>query len=105
MANTSPPRPLPDLRPSDSARRSLGIRLKDLRLDAGLSGVQLAEVCGWKKYKISKIENAKQTPSESDIRTWCLACDAESQIPELIAFSRQIEQMWSDLRRSLRVGQ
>ncbi|MDX6740352.1 helix-turn-helix transcriptional regulator [Actinocorallia sp. A-T 12471] len=94
-----------DLRPSEEARRALGIRLRELRLDAGLSGVGLAARCGWTKFKVSKIEHAGQAPSEADIRAWCAACGAEGQIPELVAFSRQIEQMWADLREVLRIGQ
>lgn len=96
---------MPDLRPSEAARRSLGLRLRELRLDAGLSGVELADACGWKNYKVSKIENAKQAPSEKDIRTWCAACGQEGRVPDLIALSRQIEEMWTDLRRALRAGQ
>ncbi|MFC5185385.1 helix-turn-helix domain-containing protein [Actinomadura harenae] len=93
------------LRPSDAAKKAFGVRLRDLRLDASLSGVALAKRCGWHKTKISKIEHGKQTPSEPDIRAWATACDAQGQIPELVAAHRDVEQMWLEYRRELRAGQ
>ena len=61
---------------ADQARASLGIRLRDIRRDAGLSGVTLAELAGWLSSKVSKIEHGKQTPSEEDLRIWCEHCRA-----------------------------
>ncbi|HEX4816717.1 MAG TPA: helix-turn-helix transcriptional regulator, partial [Nonomuraea sp.] len=36
------------------AVQALGIRLRDLRRDAGLTGRQLATACGWVPSKVSK---------------------------------------------------
>ncbi|GAB3278791.1 helix-turn-helix transcriptional regulator [Actinocorallia lasiicapitis] len=94
-----------ELQPSNAAKKAFGIRLKDMRLDADLSGVALARQWGWHKSKVSKIEHGIYTPSEDDIRKWATACGAEDQVPELIAANRQIEQMWSEWRRELRAGQ
>lgn len=91
-------------RPSESAKRAFGTRLKELRLDAGLSGVELARRYGWNKSKISKIEHGTQSPSDADIKAWADACEAKDQIPELIALSREVEQMWTDYKRSHRSG-
>ncbi|MCA1672584.1 MAG: hypothetical protein LC799_10395, partial [Actinobacteria bacterium] len=52
-----------------------------------------AAVCEWHFTKISKLEHGAQAPSEQDIRAWCRACDAEEQIPDLIATVRAIESM------------
>jgi transcriptional regulator with XRE-family HTH domain len=52
---------------ADQARASLGIRLRDIRRDAGLSGIELARQAGWQP---SKVEHGRQTPSEEDLRTW-----------------------------------
>lgn len=82
----------------------LGHRLRDLRRDAGLSGRQLATLAGWHSSKVSKIEYGKQTPTEDDIRVWCRHCTAARQIPDLIATVRNIEAMYLEWRRTLRVG-
>jgi transcriptional regulator with XRE-family HTH domain len=86
------------------AREALGHRLRDLRRDAGLTGVQLAEHAGWHSSKVSKIEYGKQTPSEDDIRTWCQHTNAGDQVPDLIAAVRHIEAMYVEWRRMLGAG-
>ncbi|MFI6298868.1 helix-turn-helix domain-containing protein [Nonomuraea sp. NPDC050790] len=93
------------MQPSNAAKKAFGVRLRDLRLDAELSGVALASLCGWHKTKVSKIEHGTQAPTESDIRVWAGACGAEGQVPELIATLREVEQMWLEYRRELRAGQ
>ncbi|NGN94384.1 helix-turn-helix domain-containing protein [Nocardioides sp. KC13] len=93
-----------DQQPSDAAKRAFAIRLRDLRLDAGLSGVALAERCGWNKSKISKIEHGGQSPTEADVKAWATACGAEDQIQALVAARREVEQMWLEYRRELRAG-
>ncbi|MFJ9773860.1 helix-turn-helix domain-containing protein [Kitasatospora sp. NPDC101157] len=93
-----------DQEPSESARRAFGTQLKELRRDAHLSGVELAQRCGWHKTKVSKIEHGTQIPTEEDIRRWATACAVEGQTPELIAMSREIEQMWTDYKRWHRPG-
>jgi len=75
-----------------------------LRKDAGLTGVQLAALAGWRSSKISKIEYGKQTPTEDDIRIWCRYCNAQNQEPDLIATVRHIEAMYVEWRRMLRTG-
>lgn len=82
----------------------LGHRLRDLRLDAGLNGRQPATLAGWNSSEISKIEYGKQTPSEGDIRVWCQHCEVPEQTPELIATVRNVEAMYIEWRRMLRVG-
>jgi len=44
------------------AIEALGIRLRDLRRDTGLTGRQLAAACHWQPSKVSKIEYGRQTP-------------------------------------------
>lgn len=86
------------------AREALGHRLRDLRRDAGLNGRQLADLAGWHSSKVSKIEYGKQTPSEDDIRTWCLHTNSGDQITDLIATVRHIEAMYVEWRRVLGTG-
>jgi transcriptional regulator with XRE-family HTH domain len=89
---------------ADQARAALGIRLRDIRRDSGLSGVQLAAATDWQSSKISKIEHGKQTPSETDLRLWCEHCNAVSQLPDLIASVRAVETQYAEWRRILRSG-
>jgi len=93
-----------DQQPSQSAKKAFGTRLKELRLDAGLAGVELADQCGWNKSKVSKVEHGTQSPSEADIRAWATACRAEAQVAQLIALNREIDEMWSEYRQRHRRG-
>lgn len=92
------------LAPTRAAIEALGVRLRDLRRDAALTGRQLARQCGWQPSKVSKLEYGKQTPTESDIRDWCLACGFPSEIPDLISAVRTIDAQIIDWRRTLRTG-
>jgi transcriptional regulator with XRE-family HTH domain len=86
------------------AIESLGIRLRDLRRDAGMTGRQLAAECGWPPSKVTKIEHGRQLPSEADIRDWCIACRFPSEIADLVTAVRTISAQYVDWRRSLRFG-
>jgi transcriptional regulator with XRE-family HTH domain len=86
------------------AREALGQRLRDARKDAGLTGRRLATLAGWHSSKVSKIEYGKQTPSEDDIRVWCLHSGAPEQAADLIVTARDIEAMYVEWRRRLRTG-
>jgi transcriptional regulator with XRE-family HTH domain len=89
---------------ADQTRASLGIRLRDIRRDAGLSGVELAQLAGWISPKVSKIEHGKQTPSEGDLRVWCEHCKALVELPDLVATVRSIETQFAEWRRIMRSG-
>lgn len=87
-----------------AARRALAQRLRELRLDAGLTGREAAARCGWHPAKTSRLESAKAFPSDADIRAWCKACGAENQIADLIAASRDADSMYIEWRRLQRGG-
>lgn len=89
---------------ADQARAALGIRLRDIRRDVGLSGTELARLTGWQASKVTKIEHGRQTPSEADLRTWCEHCRALGDLPDLIAAVRSIETQFAEWRRVLRSG-
>jgi transcriptional regulator with XRE-family HTH domain len=82
----------------------LGIRLRDIRRDAGLSGTELAHLSSWQPSKITKIEHGRQTPSEDDLRVWCEHCRALDELPDLIAAVRSIETQFAEWRRIMRSG-
>lgn len=88
----------------DQARVSLGVRLRDLRRDAGLTASQLAGLAGWQPSKVSKIEHGKQTPSETDLTAWCQHCGAGTQLADMVAAVRSIETQFAEWRRILRSG-
>lgn len=88
----------------EQAKQAFGVRLREIRKDANLSGRALAELAGIHFTKVSRLEHARQSPSEDDIRAWCHACGAVDQIPDLIATHRGIEGMWMEWQRQLRGG-
>ncbi|MEU6415996.1 helix-turn-helix domain-containing protein [Streptomyces spiralis] len=86
------------------AREAIAARLRDIRLDAGLTKRELAARCSWHESKSSRIENARTPPSDADIRAWCAACGAADQATDLIAANRQTEAMYVEWRRLQRTG-
>jgi len=86
------------------ARQALADRLREIRLDAGLSARALAAAAGWHESKTSRIENARTSPSDKDIRTWCEVCGAAEQTGDLIASARAVSSMYVEWRRVQRTG-
>jgi hypothetical protein len=69
-----------------------------------LTGTQLAESLSWPQSKISKLETARQTPSEDDIRAWAHATGSESQTNELLTALHTLEAQHAEWQRVLRPG-
>jgi len=93
--------------PPSSARQAqeaLGLRLRELRMAAGLTGRALAAATGQHFTRVSKIEHGVQTPTDEDIQAWCGACAAEDQIPDLIATLRVLESAYLEFKRQARAG-
>ncbi|MEU7141103.1 helix-turn-helix transcriptional regulator [Nocardia sp. NPDC046473] len=88
----------------DEARQALGHRLRDIRKDAGLTGTRLAALAGWHSSKVSKIEYGKQTPTDDDIRVWCIHTGTADQVPDLLATLRNVEAAYLEFRRLLGSG-
>jgi transcriptional regulator with XRE-family HTH domain len=86
------------------AQEALGVRLRELRKDAGLTGRALAAATGQHFTRVSKIEHGVQPPTDSDIRAWCHACDTEDQIADLVATLRAVESAYLEFRRQSRAG-
>ncbi len=88
--------------PSSSVRQARGAlaqRLREIRLDAGLTARALALAAGWHESKCSRIEHVKTAPSEADIRLWCQVCGADDQAADLIASLREADSMYTEWRR------
>ena len=93
--------------PSSSAkqeREALGVRLRELRKDAGLTARALATATGQHYTRVSKIEHGVQAPTDDDIRRWCRACGADDQVPDLIATLRAVDSAYLEFRRQSRAG-
>ncbi|WP_322760950.1 helix-turn-helix transcriptional regulator [Frankia sp. Cr2] len=86
------------------ARRSLGMRLRELRTSAGLTGRQLADAASWPASKISKLENGRQTPTDEDVYTWTRVTDAGGEAEGLLASLHTLELQHAEWRRQLAPG-
>lgn len=86
------------------AREALGKRLREIRRDAGVTGRELAARAGWHESKVSRIEHGKAKPSSDDLRAYCAHCDADAQLPDLLASLHNIDSAWLEWRRLLGTG-
>ncbi|MFF3774324.1 helix-turn-helix domain-containing protein [Streptomyces sp. NPDC002232] len=89
---------------AQEAREAVAGRLREIRLDAGITARELAVRAGWSESKSSRIEHAKTPPSDADIRAWCAACGAPEQAADLIAANRQADSMYVQWKRLQRTG-
>ncbi|MEV6038086.1 Scr1 family TA system antitoxin-like transcriptional regulator [Nonomuraea sp. NPDC052116] len=69
-----------------------------------LTGTQLAEIYGWNKSNVSRLENGKQTPTPDDLRMWVDACGQSETYDELLAKLRGFESHIRSWRRQLAAG-
>ncbi|MGH3901816.1 MAG: helix-turn-helix domain-containing protein [Pseudonocardiaceae bacterium] len=73
------------------AAKRLAARLRDLRRCAGITGVALAERCGWTQSKVSKIETGRTVPQLADVEAWCQVTGAPDEAREsLVDLSEQV---------------
>ena len=86
------------------AREAFGNRLREIRLDAGLSGRKLASITGFHYTKVSRVEHGGQSLSDADIRAWCAACGGDSHATDLIAQMRAVDTLYRDYRHAARRG-
>lgn len=86
------------------AKVALGLRLREIRKDHGITACALAAAAGWHESKASRIENGRTPPSDEDIRTYTRLCRAEGQTRDLIATARGIDGMYVEWRRIEHAG-
>lgn len=96
--------PREPLSTAKAAREAVAGQLDEIRRDAGLTGQELALLCGWHKSKTSRLARARTAASDADIRAWCRACGAEDRAADLIAASRTAESMYVQWRQLHRDG-
>lgn len=86
------------------ARNALGLRLRELRQAANLTGRQLAEALSWPVSKISKLENGRQTPTDDDIAAWTRCTDSEAESEALLASLHTLELQHAEWQRQIKMG-
>lgn len=65
-----------------AAHATLSARLRQLRLDAGLSQLEAAAATGLTQAKISRLENGRYTPQPEDVKNLALAYHASAEARE-----------------------
>ena len=89
-----------------TAREALGARLRELRIEAGLEGKNLAGKLGCQPSKVSRLQNGKQTPTAADLTAWAQACgrpEVEAELHGLRA-GLEMKQRHRSWRRQLAGG-
>jgi transcriptional regulator with XRE-family HTH domain len=87
------------------SNQELSLKLRELRKQAGLSGVRLAVRCNMSQSKVSRIENGRVRPSLVDVEQILRALDAPpGMIEEVSALARLANTEWRNLRELRRKG-
>ncbi|MFJ1897536.1 MULTISPECIES: helix-turn-helix domain-containing protein [unclassified Streptomyces] len=86
------------------ARVALGMRLRELRTEGGLTGRQLAGHLGWTQSKVSKLETGRQTATHDDLNAWAVGVGQPQAAPELVSRLRAFESQSRSWRRQLAAG-
>lgn len=87
-----------------TARISLGVRLRELREGAGLSGRELAARAGWHPSKVSRIEHGNQTAMVDDLHRWARLCGSDDAVQGLVSQLGSLETHYTNWRRRLSAG-
>ena len=88
-----------------SPRRRLGLALRGLRLDSGMTGQQLAERAGLSQSTVSRIELGQAMPSMADIEAWGQATSASAgQLAEIRALAEAAAVETISWKRAARRG-
>jgi transcriptional regulator with XRE-family HTH domain len=93
--------------PERLSRSSLELAsmLRELRKQAGLSGVRLAARCNMSQSKVSRIENGRVRPSLVDVEQILRALDAPTSVVDKVsALARLAHTEWRNLRELRRKG-
>lgn len=89
-----------------TAREALGARLRELRVEVGLDGKDIAARTGWQPSKVSRLQTGKQTPTRADLTGWAAAIgrpDVEAELHGLLA-TLEMKQRHRSWRRQLAAG-
>ncbi|WP_280465308.1 helix-turn-helix domain-containing protein [Nocardia brasiliensis] len=84
--------------------QELGLRLREMRHDAGINGSKMASLTGWNKSKVTRLELGQTRPSVADLRAYCTHAGALDQLPDLTAKLHHLEAAYVEWRRMLSAG-
>ncbi|MGW8377935.1 helix-turn-helix transcriptional regulator [Streptomyces sp. ODS28] len=87
-----------------NARANLGVRLRELRSEAGFDGKGLAARLGWQPSKVSRLETGKQTPSAQELEAWAEAVGNKGVAAELKGRLAGLESHYRSWKRQLAGG-
>lgn len=86
-------------------RESLGKKLRDLRIRAGLSGDALAAQTGLSQSKVSRVETGRGLPSVEEVQRWAGATGASNdELQELASLVEQVATAATSWRVLHRLG-
>jgi transcriptional regulator with XRE-family HTH domain len=85
---------------AQEARERLGIRLREMRQEARLSGRRFAALAGWADAtNVTKVEKAQRGITAEHILLWCRICEAPPERKtELLEAQRAVARMWISIR-------
>lgn len=91
---------------TDKAQLAFGEHLRRLRERAGFStGKQFAETLGWIASKVSRIENGRTLPADSDLLEWLAAVECPAEETETLRDElRELRLDKANWKRRLRTG-
>ncbi|MFI6276698.1 helix-turn-helix domain-containing protein [Streptomyces sp. NPDC050988] len=87
-----------------TAREALGARLRELRVEAGIEGKELAALLGWQPSKVSRLQTGKQSPTLTDVTAWAEGVGRPEVAAELRGRVSGMEQKYRSWRRTLSAG-
>lgn len=89
------------VRPKQPNQLRLAARMKQTRVDSGVSGTAFAVRLGWQQSRVSKIETGKQIPTHDDVDAWAdklqLPDNLRAELHQLAAAAHSEYQSWLEL--------
>ena len=73
-----------------NSRRRMAEALRELRVSAGLSTTQLANLLGWSQSKVSKTERGVTLPPPPDVEAWANATGASGELRAQLVCRKQM---------------
>lgn len=92
----------------DALRRhhlALAHRLRDLRIEAGISGHDMAALLSWSQSRVSRLETARQMPTAAELGEYASAVGVSKTLKkELLKELQELEGEWQSFRSLQQLG-
>ncbi|SDU38041.1 Helix-turn-helix domain-containing protein [Jiangella alkaliphila] len=91
---------------AQAARKRLADKLRELRVERGISGVEFSRQAGWSgSSMVSLVEKGRRTISPDHVRLWCRICEASPRrTEELLAEQAAVAGTWVTYQQLNRGG-